>query len=181
MAEENRQENTTRRVRVEDADYVLRTEEPNLPRVREEPASGGLSVLSVIVGCAALLSLVAALTSAGRVPMNDGPKKLVFASAAATEKTVGSGSPLGIETADISAPVAAYYRAKGRDLVPGVGIYAADPEGPGAPLRPGDVITAVNGEKISTAAELEHALTDAGSVTLTVYRDGEYVVLETEP
>ena len=174
MAEDRKQVNTPRRVRVEDADYVLSSEGPNLPRVREEHAAGGFPVPVVIALCAALMVLSAAIFfSAGR-PVSAVPSART-ASLPITRRSGGFNTELGLDVEDLSAPVAAYYRAKGCPAVPGVAVFSVDPEGPAALLCPGDVITEVNGEAVATAEDLSRKWAEAdGAPTLTVYRDGEY-------
>ena len=175
MADNDRQLNTPRRTRVEDADYVLRTDEPNLPRVREDTSYRGLAVLTILAAFLALLLLTAALTSAVRAPADDGPEEVRFSAAE------NAAAP-GLALEDISAPVAAYYRAKGGDAVPGVGVFSVASDGPWAPLRPGDVITALDGRAVGTAADVLRELSEAdGPLTMTVYRDGGYVELRTGP
>ena len=172
MAQESRQENMPRRAQVEDANYVLSSEEPNLPRVREERASGGLVWLTLVVLCAAFLALTAAMAASGRSRVEAPPVRTMFS--AVPGRLAGAVSA-GLELEDIREPVAAYYRAKGRDMVAGVGVYAVD-EDCRAALLPGDVITAVNGRETVSAADVARALEDDGeALTLTVYRDGAYV------
>ncbi len=175
MSEKDRQENTARRVRVEDADYVLSTDEPNRPRVREEAASGGLTALAVTAGCVLLLLIMAMLSTSVRIPGSGAPSAgLVPVSA--------SEQPRALRLGDLPAPVASYYRSRGLDLVPGVGVYTVDPNGPGAALRPGDVVTQVNGEPVPAAEELMRRLESADeTMTLTVRRDGETVEIAAEP
>ena len=163
--------NTTRRARVEDANYVLSAEEPNRPRVREEPASLTLPLVSMLFVCAALLVLTAMMLPSLRAPAGDRPTEILFAA----ERSLPGESVTQLE--DISASVAAYYRSKGRDVVPGVEVFSVASDGSGAGLRPGDVVTALNGENVS-ADELALALQDAPeALTLTVYRDGAYLEL----
>ena len=65
--------------------------------------------------------------------------------------------------------------------MPGVGVYAVDPDGICAGLRPGDVITAVNGEARS-ADEVTRVLEDeAEALTFTVYREGSYLEVRVFP
>ncbi|MBR3545881.1 MAG: hypothetical protein IKN76_07430, partial [Oscillospiraceae bacterium] len=61
MENRDRQENTARRARVEDADYVLSAEEPNLPRVREDAAA--INPVPVIIAMCAVILAVTALFS----------------------------------------------------------------------------------------------------------------------
>ncbi len=180
MADNERQENTTRRSRVEDANYIPTSDEPKLPRVRETPAPGaGLTRALLVFGIVLLVLTAAGLASRGK-PGREEALEIRFA--AAGERTErAADAVLGMEVGDISAPVAAYYRAKGRDLTAGVGVFTVDPDGPARELRPGDVICAVNGEAISAAAELEQAASAASALTLTVLRDGEYLELSIAP
>ena len=173
MAEDKKQENTTRRVRVEDADFVLSSEEPNLPRIREQPAAGGFPVPVVIALCAALMVLSAALFISSRPGTSEPPPRT--ASVPVTRRAAGFNTDFGLDVEDFSDSVAAYYRAKGRPAVAGVAVFSVDPEGPAAALCPGDVITEINGERVSSAEELARKWADAdGAPTLTVYRDGAY-------
>lgn len=174
MAEDGRQENTTRRVRVEDADYVLSSEEPNLPRVRETSSSGGFPVPVVIALCAALMALSAAIFISGSMPGTAEPP-VRTATIPVTRRAGGYNTDLGLDVEDLSVPVAAYFRSKGRPAVAGVAVYSVDPEGPAAALCPGDVITEVNGKAVSTAEDLARIWAEAdGAPILTVYRGGEY-------
>ena len=176
MADE-KPNDTKSRARVEDANYVLSIDEPNLPRVREEPSGSVVPVAGMLILCAALLALMAALTSNVRMPEKP-PAEVVFA--AVTSAPRRAARPAA-ELEDVSGPVAAYYRAKGRDLVPGVGVYAVDPDGICASLRPGDVITAVNGEARS-ADEVTRVLEDeTEALTFTVYREGSYLEVRIFP
>ena len=187
MAEEKK-DNPVRRAQVEDADYVLTADEPNVPRVREEPASGGLAMAAVVMLCSALL-LAAAVSSAGGYGRGIGreePARMTLSAAGETPVARSSGgapSVFGIEAEDISAPVAEYYRRKGRGLAEGVGVYAVTPGGAADGLLcPGDVITAVNGREIKTCTELaEAARSETGELTLTVIRDGERAQIVLRP
>ena len=179
MEDRDRQENTARRARVEDADYVLSAEEPRLPGARERSAAVNpvpviLAVCAVILAAAALFSFGSRVGGAG-LPTD--------AEAAFLPRSTDEfNTPFGIDVEDVSAPVAAYYRFKGRETVTGVGVFEVDPEGPAAALCRGDVITAVNGEKVSSAEELIRMWEAAGAPpTLTVYRDGAYTEAKTSP
>lgn len=182
MPEQDRQENTPPRVRVEDADYVLTADEPNVPRVREA-APAGPSAPAVIAVCALLLALAAGGLYAVRPSEGGAPRETAFAAAEVptAHSAAGAGAALGLSVEDISSPVAAYYRAKGRPLEPGVGVFSVDPDGPAAALQPGDVIVAVNGEPISTAGELDRAAESGETLTLTVLRGGEYLDVTAGP
>ena len=179
MENRGRQENTARRARVEDADYVLSAEEPNLPRVREEAAA--INPVPVIIAmCAVILAVTALFSFANRVGGAGLPTE---AEAAFLPRRADAfNTPFGIDVEDVSAPVAAYYRFKGRDTVTGVGAFEVDPDGPAAALCRGDVITAVNGERVSSAEELIRLWESADlPPVLTVYRDGAYTEAETAP
>ena len=179
MDDRNKQENTARRVRVEDADYVLSAEEPNLPKSRVEAAVVN-PVPVIIAMCAVILAVTALFSFGSRVGGAGLPTNAE--AAFLPHRAEAYNTPFGVDVENVSAPVAAYYRFKGRGTVTGVGVFSVDPDGPAAALCRGDVITAVNGEKISSAEELIRLWEGADSPpTLTVYRDGAYTETETAP
>ena len=70
MAEADRQENTAHRSRVVDADYVLQSEEPNVPKVHAEALSDrAVSIASLALATVVMFALVAAVRGAGSVPV----------------------------------------------------------------------------------------------------------------
>ena len=195
MARSPSQENTARRAQILDADYVPQDQAPNLPRAGDGPREReGASAVFVIMVCVALLALGVAVTrgDGGADRGADPPVMTVAAGGVRTAPRSESfpapredGPGLGLAVQTLSAPVAAYYSMKDCPLTPGAQVYALEPGGPAeaAGLRPGDVITAVDGQSVLTAEDLDAALSGAEAgrtVTLAVFRGGETLELSAE-
>ena len=197
MAQTDTQQNTPRRrTEILDAEYIPRSEAPNLPRVHYTPAPGAsrVSPLAVLTVVIALLAVAVALTRGGEA-FPGRPKDPVVLTAetrspvaglspAATEAPVPAGeAALGVAAETVRPPVAEYYTMKDCPLVPGAQVYALDEDGPAAAagLEPGDVITAVDRQPIRSAADLNRAEargTPGETLELTVFRRGEYLTLQ---
>jgi len=194
MAEPEKQENTShRRTEILDAEYIPRTEVPNVPRVHSAPPSpvSPIAVLTVLI---ALLAIGVAVTRGGGALPNGRHKPVELTQEArlpaaalrpsATEAPVPRGeATLGVAVETVRPPVAVYYTMKDCPMVPGAQVFALDEDGPAAAagVQSGDVITAVGDQAILTAGDLERAEARgrAGDVLeLTVFRAGEYVTLE---
>ena len=95
------------------------------------------------------------------------------------------GKPyLGIIVQTVTSAVADYYNQYYEDcMVVGVQVYAMDSAGPAAlsGLQRGDIITALDGRAVFTAADLtdaEKSYRAGDAVTVTLYRNGEYVDID---
>jgi len=81
-----------------------------------------------------------------------------------------SGNALGVSVTPLSEQLAAYFGVKDGVLVNDV---TTSSPAASAGLRAGDVITAINGEQVSSAAEITRALRDNRNETvdITITRD----------
>lgn len=92
------------------------------------------------------------------------------------DKGYVSGKPsFGITATTVDSSVAKYY-----NMVEGAFVYAVNPGScsEAAGLKVGDIITGLNGETVTGSSDLTYLKKSyrAGeTVTLTVYRDGEYI------
>lgn len=188
MSRRQTQENTERRAQILDADYVPQDQTPNLPRAGDGARGReGTSAVFVLMVCVALLALAVAVTRGDGKSAED-PSAPAMTVAAGSFRPVPraeyfpspreDGPGLGLAAQTLTPPVAAYYSMKDCPLTPGAQVFALESGGPAdaAGIRPGDVITAVNGEPILTAEDLEDALDsvkEGQTVTLTVFREGE--------
>ena len=197
MADPKQQENTTRRrTEILDADYIPKTEIPNMPRVHSAPQKGPVSSLTVLTVLIALLAVAVAVTRGGGAFPNAAREPVELAREAkvpsvalhpaTTQAPVPRGeASLGLTAETVRPPVAAYYSMKDSPLVPGAQVFALDENGPAAAagLRSGDVITAVNGTPILTEEDLyrEEAGGRIGeTLELTVFREGDYLTVKAE-
>ncbi len=85
---------------------------------------------------------------------------------------------LGVSVEDVSQSVAAYF-----NMPVGIYVYSvtADSAAAAAGIRPGDIITALDGTEVASVAELKTTLRSyrAGdTVYITIYRSGEALELE---
>ena len=186
MAGTSEQENTVRRrAEILDADYVPRGEAPDTPRVTEDRRGSGVSSVTAVTACLALLALALAVSrgDGAGTTADPGPELRQEARWSAAVGDAKGKMPaedaLGAELETLSAPAAAYYSMKDCPRVPGAQVCAVEPGGAAeaAGLEPGDVIVAVNGTEIRTAEGLSDALShwDGEDMVFSVYRRGETV------
>lgn len=200
MADSVKKENTPRRrpeprpLEISDADYVAREDAPSVPRTGDYARQGsGPSAGRTALALLACLTLFAAavIGTLPRAPVwESAPPDQAIGAGAAAPCPAGTARPaadgearLGLVTRTVTPWAADYYndRVPG-SLVPGAQVYALDSDGPAAAagLCRGDVITGWDGETIASAEDVDRAERNGrpgDAVTLTVYRQGEYLTL----
>ena len=201
MAKAEKKENIAPRQRrmIQDADYVPSAETSSAPWVRQTRERGHISVVTVLPVFAVLTAVVVAVGWGGGdirqpeeapVPAREIDQAVVADPLPTMSGVMPAPVPeeeyprLGVSVRTVTAPVAEYYCQKEDTLVPGVQIYSLDDAGAAAlaGAQSGDIITALEDREIVSEAELaaaEELFIPGETVHLTVYRAGEYVVLET--
>lgn len=192
MADTEMEKNTSARSQILDADYILREEAPNTPRVLPEgdvPEKSPLwlifllVLLTVLMLAGSLLSRNVRDVRARREAAENEAFSLLSSGEAsvpgelrAADGELPEAERLGIRVRTVSPRAAAYY-----GLTPGAEVLSLTEDGPGAAagLQPGDVITALGQERVRSARELLSAQEAApeGEAELTVFRAGETITL----
>ena len=192
------------RTQIVDADYILREQAPNMPKViQESPESResrrGFNTFSALALCIAFLVLALAMSRGYELPgrrdagTTASPAPYLMTGETAAPRPAFSPAPktggesavsLGVTTRQVSAVAAEYYNLRRENtLAPGLLVTAVEENSPaaGAGIRQGDVLAGFGGMEILSRQDLaaaESGCVPGQTVTLTVFRAGEYLQLE---
>ena len=186
------------RIQIVDADYILPEQVPNMPRASlDGDGKHGFNLAGALILCVLLLGVAAGISRGFELYGLGDPAPSPAAEAYRMDAPVltavrpelapapahreGNGVTLGLETRRVTAAAAEYYTIRRENtLVPGLLITAVREDGPAAAagVLPGDVLVGVGGMEVLSEEDLTAAESDAaGTVTLTVFRDGDFTEL----